>query len=151
MTQQKIRPPNREPAERSHGTSSAALRDEGEGDLPDMARAPDPGPAIEGAISANASDSAAHVGHTAIELTQAELAAFSPAEAARLRADHQLPNATYGKPYRPNQAEQLLAEYMEAESEMKRIYAGTRSLAGEKRFLIAKEAMIKAGLMKGDV
>lgn len=63
------------------------------------------------------------------------------------------PNSVYGRPYRPNEAERMLERYNAANAALKAAYAGTRNEppALVKEFLEAKEAMIKAGLMKGDV
>lgn len=150
----KIRPPTHS----SLQPSDPKLRAEAEDDLPDQARAPDPNrnAAIVGAIDATALEQSttpfAGVGiHPAMLPPIPPGAAFDPRQAVELRREMNEPNRAYGLPYRPNEAERLLANYTKALAEYREDYARTRSEAKRIPFLEAKEAMIKAGLMQGDV
>jgi hypothetical protein len=78
-------------------------------------------------------------------------ARFSPEQAVELRREMNEPNQAYGRPYRPNEAEKLLARYSNALAEYKADYCKTRSEAKRVPYLEAKQAMIDAGLMQGDV
>lgn len=130
----KIRPPTH---------SSNQSRKEVEQELPDQAAAPDlegRGPAPEGAINAS------HAG--AIAAIHGD--AFSAAEAASLRAQHNDPNRL-GKPYQLTSAEILILDYQQKLAAFKADYQGTRSTRLEVPYLEAKQKMIDAGLMKGDV
>lgn len=129
----KIRPP-----------SPKHIRDEAEGGLQDIARAPDPGGRVE--VDDAAIDASVR-GELVAPLYQG---GFSPVEAAALRAGHGEQNAL-GKPYRSTQAEKLQQAYHAAWEAYKADYAGTRSERLQEPYLKAKQAMIDAGLMTGDV
>lgn len=134
---QKIRP-NPSPRE---------IREEGLSGLPETARAPDLFRAEADPDALNANAPAAPPGDW--QNTPPEK--LFPDQAAAARATHNEPNKVYGKPYVPSKAEQLFSAYTKALAEFKADYAGTRSLSKEKPYLEAKQAMIEAGLMKGDV
>jgi hypothetical protein len=144
---EKIRPPTHS----SFQKSDPSLRAEAEDDLPDLAQVPDPlakrvdTPAD--AVNANDPQPPPPV------QPGWHPSAFAPDDAAELRREMNEPNSVYGRPYRPNPAEVLLNRYNIANAALKAAYAGTRNEppALVKEFLEAKEAMIKAGLMKGDV
>lgn len=133
----KIRPASHS----SYQRSDPSLREEAEGDLPDIARAPD----VSGK-QANTDPDALNASATVDE----RASAFDAAAAAELRAEHNAPNRL-GKPRAPNLVERVIIEYTEAFAEHKRRYHGTRDNSGEERYLKAKQAMIDHGLMKGDV
>lgn len=145
MPTQKISPPTHS----SHQKSDPALRAEAEADLADTARVADPGARGADEDSIDAGNPAPPPGGAWPEQPPG---AFEPADAARFRVDHAAVNRL-GKP-RPNStAEELLLTYQRTLREHREEYArgGQRSLAKERPFLEAKQAMIDAGLMKGDV
>lgn len=159
---EKIRPPSHSSyqdgdaqPQRQHQTSTPDLRREAEGDLPDLVRAGDPATrtTVDGAVSAN-------VQAAAMEAVQAPPqqfwpsmppgARFTPDEAVELRRTMNEPNRM-GYPRQPTDAEKLLANYQKALADYRADYAGTRSERLREPFLLAKQALIDAGLMKGDV
>jgi hypothetical protein len=138
--------------------SDPRLRAEAEGDLGELVRAPDPNrnANVEGAIDVTADPSmlAAYVGGVPPGLLPPippGARNFTPDETVELRRQMNDPNRSYGVPYRPNEAEKLLARYSNALAEYKADYCRTRSEAKRIPYLEAKQAMIDAGLMKGDV
>lgn len=157
----KIRPPTHS----SLQPSDPALREEAEGGLPDLVRAPDPanrqgaegsGPP-ERAINVNFQETGPVPGNGADwpavppgATLEPAAEPFTPAQAAYLRSQQNEQNRR-GLPVRPSPPEVILARYQRALAEHKAEYAGTRSLAKERPYLEAKQEMIDAGLMKGDV
>lgn len=119
---EKIRPP-----------SHSSFKDQEEGELPEMAQAPDP---------------MANRGADGEPLRANE--SFSPVEAQQLRREMNDPNRL-GLPYRSTEAERLQQEYHAAWEAYKADYQGTRSERLQKPYLEAKQKMIDAGLMVGDV
>lgn len=156
---EKIRPPTHS----SLQPSPADIRKEAEGDLPDLVRAPDPAtrggalyveqePAEQaGALPPLMANFDPSQGAPGFDQMGPPPGALPPEAAARARRGHQEPNRAYGQPQRPDRAATLLANYQLALREHKEEYAGTRSLAKERPYLEAKQALIDAGLMKGDV
>lgn len=143
MANDKIRPPSH-----SSYKSDPKLRAEGEADLPDLVRMHDPNTRVQpGEDAVDASGANAVAGWPA-----QPPGAFSPDEAVELRRTMNDPNRL-GNPRRNTSAEDLLLEYTEALKLCRAAYAGTRAEpeALKVRFLHAKQAMIDAGLMKGDV
>jgi len=160
MAQQKIRPPTHssyqeegtDAPQRSHGHGSQVPGLKVDDDLPDQVRAPDigalPSAGEDGAI--NASTAGDGPGGTAWPAQPPGAAAFSPVEAVELRRTQNDPNRL-GLPRRNTSAETLLLEYQAALKAYRDDYAGTRSERLRIPFLEAKQRMIDAGLMKGDV
>lgn len=165
--QEKIRPP-------THSTlqpSPVDIREEAERDLRETVRMPDPGARADadGAVNAGVAPVHRYVGGPA-ELGGVALDAsspspppgsawpdmppgarpFTPAETVELRRHMNDPNRM-GQPRQNTSAEQLLIQYQAALKVFRDDYAGTRSTRFERQFLEAKQAMIDAGLMKGDV
>jgi hypothetical protein len=157
---EKIRPPTH--SSLTGQGSDPKLRAEAEGELPDLVRAPDP--ANRGAYIQDDREPAEQAGE--LPPLQANFdpsqgapgfdsmgpppGALSPQDAARARAGHHEPNR-FGNPGRPNQAAVLLANYQRTLREYKEDYCKTRSEAKQRPYLEAKQALIDAGLMKGDV
>lgn len=138
---EKIRPP-----------SPKHIRDEGEADLPDLVRAPDPTGSREldpDAISADAATAhaAAASGQPYIPLH----GALTPAQAHQHRLDNASQQNRLGQPARMTDAEKLLKTYQETLAAYREDYAtNNRSEAKREPYLKAREAMILAGLMTGD-
>jgi hypothetical protein len=159
MAQQKIRPPTHssyqeegtDAPQRSHGHGSHVPGLRVDDDLPDQVRAPDIGAlATAGEPDAiNASTAGDGPGGTAWPEAPPG-ATFSPVEAVELRRNQNDPNRL-GNPRRNTSAETLLLEYQAALKAYRDDYAGTRSERLRIPFLEAKQRMIDAGLMKGDV
>lgn len=139
---QKIRPPGHS----SLQPSPPELRREAEGDLPDLVRVADPGARTDAADAINASSAEV----PASPWPEAPPGAFTPVEAVELRRHMNDPNRL-GKPRANSTAEQLLIEYTEALAAYRADYQGTRSERLKIPYLEAKQRMIDAGLMKGDV
>lgn len=139
------------PGHSSNQPSSKELREEGEGDLPDLVRAPDParGDVPPDAINASIGAPGSTEGWPETP-PGASPERFTPTQAARARASHNERNGL-GKPAQMTPNEQILAEFLEAERAYKEDYRGTRSERLQMPYLKAKEKMINAGLMKGDV
>jgi hypothetical protein len=157
---EKIRPPTHS----SLQPSDPKLRAEAEGDLPDLVRAPDPanrGAYIQHDEEPAPAEQAGELPPLMANFDPAQGApgfdkvgpppgALDPRDAARARREHDAPNRL-GNPARPNQAAVLLANYQRTLREFKEDYQATRSMAKERPHLEAKQALIDAGLMKGDV
>lgn len=142
MPQEKIRPPTHS----SLKQSDPELRAEGERGLPDRVVAADPGARLQpGEEAIDACAPSPPIGWPA-----APPGAFTAVQAAEHRAGHGGRNRL-GKPDGLSDAEALLVDYQRKLQEYRDDYAGTRSEAKRIPFLEAKQKMIDAGLMKGDV
>lgn len=142
----KITPPTHSSRQQQ---SSKELRDEGEGDLPDLVRAGNLPTVDEGDEVANV-EGEDQVDANGNAWPAQPPGALPPDAAAAARATHNRQNRL-GRPAAASSAEQLLARYQKAEAEFKADYQGTRSMRLERPYLEAKQAMIDAGLMRGDV
>lgn len=102
------------------------FKSQDEADLPDLAQAPDPGGVRP----------------------EHMVGALSASEAATARAGHGGQNRL-GKPFAPNEAEQLLANFQAAKKAWKEEYARTRVEHGEaeEAYFDAKRACMAAGLL----
>lgn len=145
----KITPPTHSSRQQQ---SSKELREEGEGDLPDLVRSGnlptvDEDDEVANVDEGNSIDSVDANGNA---WPAQPPGALPPDAAAAARATHNARNRL-GRPAEPSSAEQLLKRYQEAEAAFKADYQGTRSMAKERPYLEAKQAMIDAGLMRGDV
>lgn len=142
---EKIRPPTHS----SLQPSPKHIRDEAEEGLQDLVRVPDPATRVQpGEDAVSAQEGAEPMAGW----PQKPPGAFSPVEAQELRRTMNDPNRL-GNPRRNTSAEDLLLEYTTALRLCREAYAGTRSEPADLklRYLHAKQAMIDAGLMKGDV
>jgi hypothetical protein len=145
--QEKIRPPNAE----SNRTPAAALKLDD--DLPETAQAPDIGgrqAVDDDAVSASADAPTTLVPNDWPDVPPGADPTFSPVQAAAHRAGHGQQNRL-GKPYHPTEAERLLMDYQQKLAAFKADYQGTRSTRLEVPMLEAKQRLIDAGLLKGDV